>query len=250
MAGVVGADLDEAHEVAEGVYWVGLVEADSKLISNPYLILDGDEAIIVDPGSIPDFPIVMRKILEVVRPSAISTIVVAHQDADVCGNLPVIQQVIDRDDLVIVAHSICHRLIYHYGITSGLYAVDEHDCRYVTKNGRELRFVHTPYLHSPGAIMTFDLATRSLFSSDIFGSIARRTSLWADHTFPQILQRWHEQIMPANQFLRRALDQVEALEPERILPQHGVLIPKERIAEALAFLRDLPCGYDLLAEER
>jgi flavorubredoxin len=85
----------------------------------------------------------------------------------------VVEDVINRNDLKIVAHSNCIRLIRHLGLRSEFYAVDEHDYALTLKSGRRLEFLFTPYLHSPGAIVTYDIATRSLFTSDIFAAISQ-----------------------------------------------------------------------------
>lgn len=243
------SDLGAPIEVAEGIYWLGFFDEESKLNSNPFLIVEEGEAVLIDPGSIPDFPVVMRKIIDLIRPDLISTIVVAHQDPDVCGNLPVVEDIIRRDDLQIAAHSISHQLIYHYGIRSRLYPVDHNDYELTLKSGRKLQFLRTPYLHSPGAIVTYDTKSKVLFSSDLFGSLTKAKGLYAGDDFPQSMDRWHQDIMPSNRLLRGGLRVIEKLDLEQILPQHGSLIPKERIREAIAHLDALPCGYDLLEPE-
>lgn len=243
-------DMADAVEIGDGIYWIGFFDKESQLNSNPFLIVDGDETVLIDPGSIPDFPVIMRKIIDVVNPETISTIIAAHQDPDVCGNLPVIEDVIHRADLKIVAHSTTHRLIYHYGIKSELYAVDEHDYSLTLRSGRKLEFVYTPYLHSPGAIITYDTRSKSLFTSDIFGSLSNTANLYAGKEFPESMARWHQAIMPGNLLLRGAMDIIERMDITRILPQHGSLIPGDRIPEAISYLKNLPCGYDLISGAR
>lgn len=237
---------DEAVEICPGIYWVGLFDNESKLNSNPYLLVDGDEAVLVDPGSIPDFSIVMRKIIDVVSPDRITTIIAAHQDPDVCGNLPVMEDVINRDDLKIVAHSKTHQLIYHLGIKSNIYAVDEHNYQLTLQSGRLLQFIYTPYLHSPGAIATYDTVSRSLFSSDIFGSLSKSGALYAGDDFPENMKRWHQSIMPSNTLLQPAMKHFRTMSIDRILPQHGSLIAGEQVPLAIDYLARLPCGIDLM----
>lgn len=239
---------DDIVEVHPGIYWIGFFDDDSKLNSNPYLIIDGDEAVLIDPGSIPDFPVVMRKIIDIISPDKISTIVAAHQDPDVCGNLPVIEDVIHRDDLKIVAHSITHRLIYHLGIASELYSVDEHGYSLTLQSGRRLEFIYTPYLHSPGAIATYDPQTKSLFSSDIFASLSKSGALFAGDEFPQNMEKWHQTIMPSNALLQPAMKKFRQMEINRILPQHGSLIGKEQVTIAIDYLAQLRCGIDLMQD--
>ena len=54
-------------EIAEGIYWVGFYDAQSGLHCNPYLIVDHDEALVIDGGSRPDFVTVMMKIMQLVH---------------------------------------------------------------------------------------------------------------------------------------------------------------------------------------
>jgi flavorubredoxin len=239
-------ELNETVEIIDGIYWIGFYDDESKLNSNPYIIIDGDEAVLIDPGSIPDFPVIMRKIVDIIVPEDISYVIAAHQDPDVCGNLPVIEDVINRKDLKVVAHSTTQRLIYHYGITSETYSVDENDYKLTLKSGRELQFIFTPYLHSPGAIVTYDVKTKSLFTSDIFGSLSKLGSLYAGDDFPESMAEWHQTIMPGNLALRDAMSIFKTMDIERILPQHGSLIPKDKISLAIEYLENLPCGLDLV----
>jgi len=241
-------DYDEAIEIHPGIHWIGFFDDESQLNSNPYLIIDGDEAVLIDPGSIPDFPVIMRKIIDIINPEMISSIVVAHQDPDVCGNLPVIEDVINRSDLRIVAHSTTQRLIYHYGIKSALYAVDDNDYKLTLKSGRELQFIYTPYLHSPGAIATYDPSSKSLFSSDIFGSLSKSGTLFAGDNFPDTMKKWHQAIMPSNALLKPAMENLRTMDIDRILPQHGALIDTPQVAIAIDYLSQLPCGIDILNE--
>jgi len=44
---------DSAVEIAPGIFWVGFYDAPSGLHCNPYLIVDEDEAVVIDGGSRP-----------------------------------------------------------------------------------------------------------------------------------------------------------------------------------------------------
>ena len=57
-------DYGNPVEIAEGIYWVGFFDAQSGLHCNPYLLVDNDEALVIDGGSRPDFATVMLKILQ------------------------------------------------------------------------------------------------------------------------------------------------------------------------------------------
>ncbi|MCP4877503.1 MAG: MBL fold metallo-hydrolase [Gammaproteobacteria bacterium] len=230
------------------IYWVGYFDKKSNLHCNPYLIIDEPDIIFIDPGSIPHFPIVMRKVLELVNPEDITYIVAQHQDPDVCGNLAVVEDIIGHNELQIVAHSYCIRLIRHLGLRSKFYPVDKHDYFLALKSGRRLEFMFTPYLHSPGAIVTYDTKTKSLFTSDIFAAISANWSLFAEGDFLSVMDPYHQIYMPSNRILKQCMERFDKMDIERILPQHGSILEGEQIKLAIEHLKALPCGIDLFEE--
>ncbi|MDH4101323.1 MAG: hypothetical protein OEV28_12210 [Nitrospirota bacterium] len=241
-------DYENAVAITRDIHWVGFYDHDARLHCNPYLLIDEKDVILFDPGSIPHFPIVMRKIIDLVNPSDITFVVAHHQDPDVCGNLAILEDIIERPDLRILAHSNSVWFIRHYDLKSSVIAVDDIDYRLRLQSGRVLEFLFTPHLHSPGAIATYDRKTRSLFTSDIFGAVSRDWSLFAGDDFLEPMKEWHQHIMPNNHLLRGFIERIEEIEIERILPQHGSVLEGANIRKAMEFLKELPCGYDLIGK--
>lgn len=238
-------DYNDAIPVTRDIFWVGFYDKEASLHCNPYLLIDEEDAVFIDPGSIPHFHVVMRKVMDLINPEDITVIIAQHQDPDVCGNLPVVEDVINRRDLKVVAHTNSIRLIRHLGIRSEFYAVDKHDFKLTLQSGRELEFIFTPYLHSPGAIATYDRKTRSLFTSDIFAAVSRDWSLFARGDFLSPMDLFHQQYMPSNAILRSGLERFDGYAIDRLLPQHGSVLEGDDIARAIEHLKSLPCGIDL-----
>ena len=240
-------NYEDAIAITRDIYWVGFCDKHTKLHCNPYLIVDDDESILIDPGSIPDFPQIMRKVIDVTNPSHIKYVIAHHQDPDVCGNLPVTEDIIARDDLSIIANRDTVRLIRHMGLKSKFYQPDDYNDALILSGGRRLEFMDTPYLHSPGALVTYDTKTKTLFSSDIFGGVSKEWSLFPDSDgFLEGMKAFHQIYMPTNEILRTTLEKIEARwEIDRILPQHGCVLEGDNIAKAFEFLKALPCGFDL-----
>lgn len=239
------ADFEEAIAVTRDIHWVGFYDKEANLHCNPYLLIDDANVVLFDPGSIPHFPVVMRKIIDLVNPSEITHVVASHQDPDVCGNLAVLEDVIGRPDLQIVAHTNTIRLVRHYGISSGFYPVEKNEFKLKLQSGRELQFLFTPYLHSPGAIATYDTKTRSLFTSDIFGAISSDWSLFRSEGYLEPMRIWHQTYMPSNRVLSNCMSRFSKLDIARILPQHGSVLEQDQVSQAIKFLAELPCGLDL-----
>jgi len=240
-------DTNNALSITREIFWVGFFEETTRLQCNPYLLLDEEEVVFFDCGSIPDFPKIMRKVIDLVNPGEISWIVASHQDPDVCGNLAVVEDVIDNPELRVAAHLNTVRLINHLGLQAEFYPVDQNDYRLTLKSGRELRFIHMPYLHSPGAIVTYDEHSKTLFSGDLFGALSREEwDVYSTEGFPESLNSFHQAYMPSNQVLRLGMQRLEGLEIRRILPQHGSVIEDDNVQIAIEHLKQLPCGVDLL----
>jgi len=240
-------DYHDSIAITRDIFWTGFYDEVTKFHCNPYILIDDQDVVLFDPGSIPDFPEIMRKVIDVINPHEITYVVAQHQDPDVCGNLAITEDIIDRSELKVVAHCNTVRLIRHLGLSSDFYRVDEHDHKLILKSGRQLEFMYTPFLHSPGAIVTYDVKTKTLFSSDIFGGVSDDWALFADGwDYLKAMKAFHQVYMPSNAILKPALEKMQSCwEIDRILPQHGCVLEGEHINIAFDFLKQLPCGVDL-----
>ncbi len=241
-------DYDNAVPITREIYWVGFYDHESALHCNPYLLIDDRDVVIFDPGSIPHFPIVMRKVIDLVNPRDISVIVASHQDPDVCGNLAVMEDVIGRTDLQIAAHGGTVRLLRHYGLNSEFHILDKNDYQLTLQSGRVLEFIHAPFLHAPGAVMTYDRKSKTLFSGDIFGALSHKWSLIAGDNFLEPMAEFHRIYMPGKKQLATCMKNLDKYDIQTICPQHGSVLEGEKVTDAVAFLKNLPCGLDLVEE--
>ncbi len=234
----------DAITITRNIFWVGFQES-SRLRCNPYLLVDRDCAVLFDPGSIPDFPLMMRKVLDIIDPALIELVVVHHQDPDVAGCLPVLEDVIGRADLRIAAHVNTKRLIRHLGFSAEIEDFEGERMDHTLSSGDRLEFLATPFTHSPGAMVTWHPGTGTLFSSDLFGAIDTAGDLFDMTGYPEAMQTFHQAYMPSNHVLRHSLDLLKQLPIQRILPQHGNVLEGKWVGEAFAYLEELPCGLDL-----
>jgi flavorubredoxin len=162
--------------------------------------------------------------------------------------MAIVEDVIENSELKIAVHSNTARLIRHYGLKSSLYVVDNQDYKIILKSGRELEFIHAPFLHSPGAIVTYDKKTKTLFSGDIFGGVSKEWSLFEDDNLLENMKNFHQLYMPSNKILKSFLNKLDAYEIDRILPQHGSVIEGDSVKKAIEFLKTVKCGIDLIEE--
>lgn len=239
-------NYDRPVQIAEGIYWVGFYDRESGLHCNPYLIIDGDEAVLLDGGSRPDFPTVMMKVLQTgIPPSAISALIYHHYDPDLCGSIPNLEDIINNKNLRIISDKENNIFIRHYYVTAPLLSLEAVNFKFIFKSGRELLFVKTPYAHSAGSFITLDTKSGVLFSSDLFGTYRVEWELFAkltdtckactdyDNCPAKIKKddcplsgiiRFHKTIMTSGKSLRYALNRIRALSFSLVAPQHGSVI--------------------------
>lgn len=100
-------------------------------------------------------------------------------------------------------------------------------------------------MHSPGAFVTYDSKTKTLFTSDIFGALSDDWSLFASHNYLTSMELFHSQYMPSNQVLKRCMEKTGKFDIERILPQHGSILEGDQVKNAIEHLKTVSCGIDL-----
>lgn len=230
-------------ELGEGIYWVGSASEIDHLNCNPYLIVDGTEGVLIDPGSPLDFEEVLSKVTQILPVEQLRYIILQHQDPDFCASTPLFEKHGFRGELA--THWRTAHLLPFYGVQSPFYLVNEHRLTLHFGNGRKLLFHPTPYLHFPGAITTYDPVSKTLFSSDLFGAFCKEFFLfaedWPDGHYLEAMKGFHEHYMPSNEILRPAIESLSMLDIRQIAPQHGSVI-RQDIPLYIRTLRDLECG--------
>ncbi|MCU7940266.1 MAG: MBL fold metallo-hydrolase [gamma proteobacterium symbiont of Bathyaustriella thionipta] len=207
-----------------------------------YLIKNGNESILIDPGSMLEFDSIMAKTSAIVDLNDIKYIILHHQDPDLAAAVPAIEKRIDRDDLQVITHSRITVLVKHYLISSDFYEIDHNDYKLVTDNGLYLDFITTPYCHSPGAFVSYEADSKTLFSSDIFGGIEKSWQFYATEDYFEQARAFHASYMPGKDIFNYSLRKIEQLDINLIAPQHGSIIKKQYIVKLIEDMKNLECG--------
>ncbi len=238
--------LAEPIEIASRIWWVGALMEGDPFQCHVYLIEQGDQSVLIDPGSVLLFPEVLRKIEQVIPFNHIRYFICQHQDPDITGVLPRMDELVCREDAVVVSHWRINALLKHYALRLPLLCIEANDWELRVGN-RLLRFVFTPYLHSPGAFCTFDTDSGTLFSSDLFGGFTETTQLFAkDTTVLEGIRAFHEHYMPSREILLHGLLKLEQLPVRLIAPQHGSILGEKLISFVFSRLKELDCGIFLM----
>jgi flavorubredoxin len=229
------------------VYWLGMAVPDA-FRTNIYLIVDGDEAIVIDPGNKAFYGELYDRVEKLGYIDKITGGIFCHQDPDVAGSIA--DWVSGFRNFKVITSARTNVLLPHYGISDyDFYDTgDENDHKLKFKSGNELQFIDAHFLHFPGAIATYDPVSGFLFSGDVWAAIDIEFKfIIQDFEYHKLkLNLFHLDYMSSsiatNGFARKLSD----YDIKGILPQHGAIISSKDVAAAIDYLKELRCGLDLI----
>lgn len=226
-------------------YWLGITD-NTAFRCNTYLIADGDQFLLVDPGSRSFFQQVRDRVAQVIDPSRITGLIICHQDPDVGASMVDWLDIVPKATVYTTPRT--QVLLPHYGATDYQYYNVSSQPILTLPSGRRLRFIEAPFLHFPGAFTTYDEDARFLFSGDIWAALDLDWMLvvddFASHAVNMDL--FHVDYMASNIAARGFVRKLDGIPIDAILPQHGSIIPAAHVPAALKYLRNLRCGLDVI----
>jgi len=227
------------------IYWLGIDE-DTAFRCNVYLICDGDEYLIVDPGNRSYFNKVKENFAQITNPKNISGLILCHQDPDVSASM--VDWLDINPDLTIISSARTNVLLPHYGKSDyNFYDIVENPV-FRFKSARTLEFIEAPFLHFAGAFTTLDTTENILFSGDIWAALDVDWKLVVDdfEMHETYMDLFHIDYMGSNIAARGFVRRLDNKTITAILPQHGSLINTNNVKNALVYLEELQCGTDII----
>lgn len=227
------------------VYWLGFPE-DTAFRINTYLIVDGTEAVVVDPGGANAFEFTKDRIRQILPAESVNGLILCHQDPDVAASM--VQWLDFNPEIRIITSIRTNVLLPHYGKSEFNFVNISDNFEYNFLSGNRLRFIEAPFLHFPGAFVTIDESSGFLFSGDIWAAIDMDWRLvvedFSRHELKMSL--FHVDYMASNLACRGFIKRLGNFLPNAILPQHGSVIPEKFVPQAIRYLSHLKCGTDLI----
>ncbi len=227
------------------IYWLG-IEEETAFRCNVYLIEDGDEFLIVDPGSRLYHAELKKRIATIVEPEKITGLILSHQDPDVASSM--IDWIDINSDITIITSGRTNVLLPYYGRENYNFYNISDSGEYRFKSSRILKFIEAPFLHFPGAYTTLDMTSNMLFSGDIWAALDINWNLVVNNfeLHKQNMDLFHLDYMASNVAARGFIRSIEKEEVKAILPQHGSIIDNRDVLAAFDYLRNLQCGLDII----
>jgi len=233
------------EEGDHAVYWLG-INNPTAFRTNIYLVRDGEQAILVDPGHRAYFQQVKDRVAQLLPPENVSGMILCHQDPDVAASMTDWLEI--NPDMEVYTSPRTQVLIKHYGRTDYNYVDVEAKPLLALPSGAELKFIPAPFLHFPGAFASYDCMAHLLFTGDVFSSLDVGINLWSEN-FAELagnMRLFHTDYMASNIATRGFIRQLDNLNIDTLLPQHGCLIGGKNVLTAMDWLANLQCGTDLI----
>ena len=227
-----------AVEIRPDVYWIGVNDRTTDLFEglwpiteegvsyNAYLIND-EKKVIVDLAKALKTDEFLNHIAEIVALSEIDYVVINHMEPDHTGVLRTLRR-IAPGATILGSQKTKGMLESFYGITENVRVVQDGET--LSLGRRTLRFFHTPFVHWPETMMTYETTHRILFSCDAFGSYgALRGAIfddeYADLGFYQkeALRYYVNIVAKFSKPVLQAIERLAGVPVEIIAPSHGLI---------------------------
>jgi flavorubredoxin len=234
-------DGKQAHQITRDIWWIGYIDSRVQCSHNPFLLMDGDEAVLINPGSRADehFRTVRNKVTSLIDPDQIKHIVILHHDPERCASLPLFEK-LAHSNVKIYAPAQAVTSIAYYGSKKPIIALDNGDS-VILNSGRTIDYVATPGLPTIGWGILHDSNTSTAFAGNIIGRLAEDWNLFASSQGWEALLPLTPQGPVSKKAHLVALNKMERLSPERICPHCGPII-EDDIDKYISAARELDFG--------
>lgn len=265
--------LDRPLRIGDGVYWVGVYHFENRRLSSSYIIHDTEEAVLIDGGSREDFSPMLLKVLQLgIKPGNIKALVYQSSSPWLWGSLHHLQELIQRDDLLVITDRANLMLMKSMTGSAHLKKVEDMQGELLLGSGRRLTFHNTPFAHDAGSFVTFDVCSGVLFSGELFSSYFTQEKVLGELSRECIecqrldgscerfegfcymhgMMDYHVDIMSSERALRLALERVATIPFNVLAPRHGVVFSRLEdifiLSQRLARLKGV--GIDGIVSDR
>ena len=219
-------------------------DRDEKIIdTNQYMVMNGDQSIILDPGGIELFSQMLTSVLRYTKLDDIVALFASHQDPDIISSLGLWDQALPAATL----HSpwIWESFIRHFGMENIKYDAIADEGGEIKLEQTTLEYIPAHYLHSSGNFNVYDREAKILMSGDIGAALESVDApLFVDNFDEHVpkMKMFHQRWMPSNEAKNDWVSRVRKLEIEMLCPQHGRIFKGDDVKRFLDWFEGLEVG--------
>ena len=228
--------------------WIAIVrdpERPNYLIdTNEYLVVHGDEALLLDPGVNEVFPAVFSALSTVYDPRRLDRIFASHQDPDIISSLSLWIEFNPKIKCYI--SWLWASFVPHFGGTDETFIPIPDNGMDVMLGGHRLHTVPAHYLHSAGNHQLYDPKAKILFSGDVGAALLPpgEDTLFVEN-FDQHIRHaegFHRRWMGSNKAKNEWCSRVASMDIDMLCPQHGAIYQGENVRRFIDWFSRLDVG--------
>lgn len=227
------------REIAPSVYSVGVVDSDVRIFHgyevpfgatyNAYLIVDGEDAILIDLVKAKFADELLANVKKVLGEKPLTHLICNHVEPDHSGAFPALMAAYPQVS-VYGSRAAERELKAYYQHTEFAYnpvgAGDE-----LKTNSYTFQFVPMTMVHWPDSMSTYVPELKTLFSNDALGQHIG-TGVFSDENISLefLMERaadyYANIVLPYGMQVNKLLEAISGLDIERVCPSHGVILGK------------------------
>lgn len=211
--------------------------------TNQYMIVDGDRALLMDPGGIEIFSAMLAAVLQQCNIEAVTDIFASHQDPDIISSLGLWDQTVPTAQLH--APWLWESFLRHFGLTHIEYVGIPDEGKTLALASVEVQFIPAHYLHASGNYHVYDPEARILMSGDVGAALEPDGSPLFVEDFDEHVSKmklFHQRWMPSNRAKNDWIKRVRLLDIDIMAPQHGRLFRGDDVKRFLDWFEALDVG--------
>lgn len=190
-----------------------------------YLVAQGKQSILIDPGSAYHADILIEKINEEIQVSDLAYIILQSNDyLNITAVKPLIEAGFNGDIICSESHMKYIEQSLNHPVMSIESLNDELNVGEHTK----LTFITAPFLPFPEGFLTYDHIHQTLYSSHLFS----QTNNENEQLFERI-HAFHQYVLPSIDFVRPVIKKIKQFDIKRIYPRLGDIITQSSIKSLL-----------------
>jgi flavorubredoxin len=233
---------DGAHK------WYAIVRDPQKpdllIDTNEYLVVSGDDAILLDPGGSEIFPAVFSALSTQFDPRKIGKIFASHQDPDIISSLSMWHEF--NPSLKCYVSWLWAGFIPHFGGDSETFVSIPDSGMDITVGANRLQAIPAHYLHSSGNFHLYDPKSKILFSGDVGAALMPpgEDGLFVENFDRHIrhAEAFHRRWMGSDRAKRDWCTRVSQLDIEMLCPQHGAIYRGADVRRFIEWFAHLEIG--------
>lgn len=212
--------------------------------TNEYLVINGSEAILTDPGGMEIFSAVFSAISAEFDPYRIVRLFASHQDPDIISSLALWLDF--NPDLKCYLSWLWSSFIPHFGGKADTFISIPDEGMTIPLGNLTLEAVPAHYLHSSGNFNLYDAKAKILFSGDVGAAMLPpgEDSLFVEDFDHHIrhAQGFHRRWMGSNAAKMNWCERVSRLDIDMLCPQHGAIYKGGDVKRFINWFAELEVG--------